>query len=93
MKTLTASKARQNLSHWLSRAVNGEDIGIVCGASIVALRPVEVHTSDYVLQQYGVTPEEADKALKQAEREIRRERRTGKMVVYERGQLRRALAR
>ncbi len=93
MKTLTASKARQNLSHWLSRAINGEDIGIVCGSNIVALRPVEVHSGDYVLQEYGVTPEEADKALKKAEREIRRERLTGKMVVYERGQLRRALAR
>ena len=93
MKTLTASKARQNLSHWLSRAVNGEDIGIVCGANIVALRPVEVHTSDYVLQEYGVLPEEADKALKKAERDIRRERRAGKLVAYERGQLRRAIAR
>lgn len=92
MKTLTATKARQNLSYWLARAIKGEDIGIVCGAQIVVLRPVEVHSGDYLLQEYGVTDQEADQALQRAERDIRRERREGKLVAYERGRLRRALA-
>jgi len=58
MKTLTATQARQNLSHFLARAIQGEDIGIVCGGKIVALRPVEVYSEDYALQEYGLSTEE-----------------------------------
>ena len=49
MKTLSATKARQNLGEWIDRAIRGEDIGIVHSASgkIVALRPVEVYSEDY----------------------------------------------
>ncbi|NBV24093.1 MAG: type II toxin-antitoxin system Phd/YefM family antitoxin [Proteobacteria bacterium] len=54
MKTLTATEARQNLGSWLTRALNGEDIGIISGGKIVALRPVEVYSEDYALLEYGV---------------------------------------
>lgn len=66
MKTLTATQARQNLGSWLSRALRGEDIGIVCEGKIVALRPVEVYSEDYALIEYGMGVKE----LKRAEKNI-----------------------
>jgi len=83
VKTLTATKARQNLSHWLSRAIQGEDIGIVCGSNIVALRPVEVYAEDYALVEYGVTGAQLDRAVKKLNREARRERRRGKIKEWD----------
>lgn len=75
MKTLTATKARQNLGSWLNRAINGEDIGIIDSASgkIVALRPIEVYSEDYALIEYGLTSEEMERAAKNAIRKLKRE--------------------
>ena len=47
MKTLTITDAKKNLERWLAAAARGEDIGIVCGSNIVALRRVEVESTDY----------------------------------------------
>jgi len=71
MKTLTATKARQNLGEWLTHALNGEDIGIVHSGTgkIIALRPVEVYSEDYALSEYGLTQKE----MKRAERKILKE--------------------
>ena len=55
MKTLTATQARQNIGNWLSRAIKGDDIGILYQGRIVALRPVEVDDEDYAIKEYGVT--------------------------------------
>lgn len=57
MKTLTATKARQNLGNWLQRAAHGEDIGIIHSATgqIIALRPVEVYSRDYVTEKIEQT--------------------------------------
>jgi antitoxin (DNA-binding transcriptional repressor) of toxin-antitoxin stability system len=70
MKTLTPTKARKNLSELLSRAVRGEDIGIVHAASgqIVALRPVQVYSEDYALVEYGLTKAELKRAVKNIKR-------------------------
>ena len=40
MTTLTITDAKRNLGKWLSAAVNGQEVGIVSGATVVALRPV-----------------------------------------------------
>lgn len=48
MKTLTVTEARKNLSGWLRRAKAGEDIGIIEGNRIIALRPVEVTSMDSI---------------------------------------------
>ncbi len=48
MTTLTVTEARKNLSSWLRRAKAGEDIGIIDGNRIIALRPVEVTSLDSV---------------------------------------------
>jgi antitoxin (DNA-binding transcriptional repressor) of toxin-antitoxin stability system len=58
MKTLTITDAKKNLSRWLTAAAKGEDIGIVCGADIIALRKVEVEAIDYAQREYGATPEQ-----------------------------------
>ena len=41
MKTLTVTDARQKLGYWLKRAESGEEIGVVFGASIFALRKAQ----------------------------------------------------
>ena len=58
MKTLTITDAKKNLGRWLAAAARGEDIGIVCGADIVALRKVDVESTDYAQREYGALPEQ-----------------------------------
>ena len=84
MKTLSATKARQNLGEWIDRALRGEDIGIVHSASgkIVALRPVEVYSEDYAWIEYGLTKEEVDRAGKKVMAEIKKERKEGKLKPW-----------
>jgi antitoxin (DNA-binding transcriptional repressor) of toxin-antitoxin stability system len=55
MKTLTITDAKKNLSRWLDAAARGQDIGIICGANIIALRKVEVESTDYAQREYGAT--------------------------------------
>ena len=79
MKTLTITKARANLSAILEKAKRGEDIGIVSGDQIVALRPVTVSSDDYAWREYGVTPAELGQFEKRMERKISAERKRGKI--------------
>lgn len=72
MKTLTVTEARKNLSGWLRRAKAGEEIGIIDGNQIVALRPVRVIAADYMETEYGLTKEEADRAAEQIRAESSR---------------------
>ena len=58
MKTLTITDAKKNLGKWLQAAAKGEEIAIVSGADIIALRKVEVEASDYAWREYGLTQEE-----------------------------------
>ena len=55
---MTLTKARANLSALLQQALNGKEIGIVCNGRIVALRPVEVPTTDYARVEYGIAEDE-----------------------------------
>ena len=64
MKTLSITEGRGRLGYWLKKATQGEDIGFVVDGKIVALRPVEVVSTDYALQEYGLTPEEMAAAEK-----------------------------
>ena len=82
MTTLTISKARANLSKLLEKAKKGEDIGIVAGDQIVALRPVTVSSDDYAWREYGVSPEQMKRFEKRIEREIRSERKRGKVKRF-----------
>jgi len=82
MKTLSPTQARSNLSSVLKRAANGEDIGILHGDKIIALRPVTVHSDDYAVREYGVTEKELDQFVKRTDRKIAEERKKGTIKRY-----------
>ena len=84
MTTLSPTKARANLTHWLKRAVAGEDIGILCGDKVVALRTVRVFSedSDYAKREYGVTDAELKRFVKRADAELKQDRRAGRITKY-----------
>ena len=81
MKTLTITDAKKNLGRWLAAAARGEDIGIVCGADIVALRKVDVESTDYSQREYGVIPQQVADLEKATEQRYRRLKRSKKLVT------------
>ncbi len=82
MTTLSPTQARINLSSLLKRAAKGEDIGILHGDQVIALRPVKVHSDDYVLQEYGVTEAELDGFVRRTKQRIARHRKAGTMTTF-----------
>jgi hypothetical protein len=82
MKTLTITAGRGRLGHWLKKAVAGEDIGFVIGDKIVALRPVNVYSGDYALQEYGMTETEMKQAARRIEKAVAAERRRGTVKPF-----------
>ena len=82
MTTLSPTRARANLTSLLKRAANGEDIGILHGDQVIALRPVTVHSDDYALQEYGVAEAELDRFVRRTKQRIARHRKTGKMTTF-----------
>ena len=78
MTTLTITKARANLSALLDKAKRGEDIGIISGDQIIALRPVTVSADDYALREYGATPAELARFEKRMEKKVLAERKSGR---------------
>ena len=91
MKTLTITDAKKNLGRWLAAAARGDDIGIVCGADIIALRKVEVQSTDYAQREYAATPEQVATLDKATDRRYRRLKRSGKLVTVTADQLRKML--
>ena len=67
--------ARQNLGHWLKLAAKGEDVGVVIGSDIIALRKVPIQAADYAHEEYGLTPALVEKAGQRIDASIKRERR------------------
>ena len=47
VKTVTITEAKKHLGAYLKDALDGANIGIICGNRIVALRPVEVTSMDF----------------------------------------------
>ena len=84
MKTLTPSKARKNITDLLARAARGEDIGIVLPSTgqIIALRPVEVYSTDYALVEYGIASAEMKRIEANLVRQTRAERKAGKLTEW-----------
>lgn len=82
MKTLSPTQARVNLTSWLKKAAAGEDIGILCGDKIIALRPMEVHSADYALREYELTPKEFDDWIKRMDGDIAEGRKAGAVKRY-----------
>ena len=82
MKTLTITEGRGRLGYWLKKAVQGEDIGFLFEGKIVALRPVEVVSTDYALQEYGLTPGEMAAAEKRIGAELQTARKRGEVTPF-----------
>jgi len=80
MKTLTITAAKKNLGQWLMAAARGEDVGIISGADIIALRKVEVESIDYVFREYGVGSAELKAFDQVAEQRYQKLRRSGKLI-------------
>jgi antitoxin (DNA-binding transcriptional repressor) of toxin-antitoxin stability system len=81
MKTLTITDAKKNLGRWLAAAARGEDIGIVCGADIVALRKVDIESTDYAEREYDATPKQVAAFEKATEQRYRRLKRGKKLTT------------
>lgn len=81
MKTLTITDAKKNLTKWLQAAARGDDIGIVAGADVIALRKVEVESTDYAWREYGVSQQELAQVEKRLETEYQRLKKRGKLMV------------
>src|SRR5688572_11553121 len=81
MKTLTITDAKKNLGAWLKAAAEGEDIGIVSGADIIALRKVEVESTDYAQREYGVTERQLAAFEKATDERYRKMKKAGKLVT------------
>lgn len=84
MTTLSPTKARANLTLWLKKASAGEDIGILCGDQVIALRPVRVFSedSDYAKREYGASETELRAFANRANAELKRDRRAGRVTKY-----------
>ncbi len=92
MKTLTATEARKNLTRWLKAAKGGEEIGIVYGADIFAIRRVPIHAADYPQAEYGLSADQLADFKKRADSELDRELKGGQMKPFT-GKLPRGRAR
>lgn len=82
MKTLTITDAKKNLGQWLAAAARGEDIGIVSGANIIALRKVDVESTDYAQREYGLTRRELTRAAKRMDAELLADKKRGRLRRY-----------
>lgn len=77
MKTLSVTEGRQHLGRWLKRAIAGDDVAFVVDGRVVALRPVEIYSSDYALHEYGVTTKQVELAHKSVRADVRKSRALG----------------
>jgi antitoxin (DNA-binding transcriptional repressor) of toxin-antitoxin stability system len=91
MKTLTITDAKKNLGRWLAAASRGEDVGIVYGADIIALRRVEVESTDYAQREYGAGADKVADLEAATDRRYARLKRTGKLVTVSAEQLRKLI--
>jgi len=92
MKTLTITEAKKNLGRWLTAAAKGEDIGIIAGADVIALRRVEVESTDYAQREYGATPDQVLVLDKATDRRYRRLTQSRKLITVTAQELRKMLA-
>lgn len=91
MKTLTITEAKKSLGRWLDAAARGEDIGIVSGADIIALRKVEVESTDYAQREYGASAEQVRAADRAADRRYRTLARSRTLATVTATELRKLL--
>jgi antitoxin (DNA-binding transcriptional repressor) of toxin-antitoxin stability system len=85
MKTVTVTEAKKHLGAYLKEAIEGANVGIVCGAQIVALRPVEITSID--VEEVGdpdltqLTAEQRDRVYAQLKKERKVAKRRRKELL------------
>lgn len=89
MKTLTITDAKKNLSKWLQAAARGEEVAIVSGADIIALRKVPVQAADYAWTEYGASQQEVSRYEQKAIAQHHRLKKAGKLEYLTAENLRR----
>jgi antitoxin (DNA-binding transcriptional repressor) of toxin-antitoxin stability system len=89
MTTLTITDAKKNLGKWLKAAARGEEVGIVAGADIIALRKVPIQSADYAWTEYGATAEEVAGYERKAAAERARLKQAGRLRYLTAADLRR----
>jgi len=82
MKTLTITEGRGRLGYWLKKAAQGDDIGFMIDGKVIALRPVEIYSSDYALQEYGLSKDEIAAAEKKIGNNIKSARARGEVTRF-----------
>jgi hypothetical protein len=82
MQTLSPTKARSNLTFWLKAAARGEDVGILYGEQIIALRPVSVESTDFAWREYGATSSDVERLSRKAHEEIQKNRQKGSLKSF-----------
>jgi hypothetical protein len=82
MKTLTITEGRGRLGYWLKKAAQGEDIGFMFEGKVVALRPVQVFSADYALQEYGLSAAEMSASEKRIAGDIKSARVRGEVTKF-----------
>jgi len=83
MQTTTPTRARANLSALLRKALDGQEIGIVCNGRIVALRPVEVTATDYAGAEYGITGDAIQRLAANLDAKAKKAFKTGKARAFD----------
>lgn len=91
MTTLTITDAKKNLTRWLKAAARGEEIAIMTGADVIALRKVEIQATDYAWREYGVTAEELERFDAKLDADYARLKKAGKLIVVTPEDLKRKL--
>mgnify|MGYP006355044629 CR=1 FL=1 len=61
----------------MAGSISRDDIGFMIDGKVVALRPVEVYSSDYALQEYGLSEREMAAAEKKIGNNIKSARARG----------------
>jgi antitoxin (DNA-binding transcriptional repressor) of toxin-antitoxin stability system len=79
VKTLSVSQATKDLGDLVARALKGEEVGIECNGRVIALRPVEEEFED-VTAEYGLTPQETERAFDSLSKAVRTEKQTGRLT-------------
>jgi hypothetical protein len=80
MKTLTITEAKKNLGKWINAAARGQEIAILSGENVVALRKVEVEANDYAWREYGATPEELENFVRRVNAEVAKLEREKRLI-------------
>ena len=85
MKTVTITEAKKHLGAFLKDATAGDNIGIICGNRIVALRPVAITSIDFDKtgdpDVANLTPEQRDTLYARLKRERKEAKRRRKELL------------